>query len=101
MPEALLKLDLSENAEIAYSSLNAGDRRLVDAWFEHLRNWHNDDYIRTHSQRLKTEGEVYAFPTSIDLYIAFEIKADSVLILSLLHEETVRKVKPVPEKSLP
>lgn len=91
MVDELLNLDISEHARIAYSSLGADDRRRVDAWFNHLRNWRNDEFIRSRSDRLKSEDETYVLRTNMDIVIAFTIAHDTVTILSIFRDETLSK----------
>jgi hypothetical protein len=86
-----LSLQVSEHARIAYSSLGADDRRRVDAWFDHLRNWRNDQFIRSRSNRLDSEDETYVLRTSMDIVIAFTISGDTVTILSIFRDETLNK----------
>jgi hypothetical protein len=87
----LLSLELTEQAEIAYSSLRPDDRRLIDAWFDHLRNWHNDEYVRSHSRPVPSQQDVYLFPTSRDLVIAFQLAGEAVIVLSIFREDALRK----------
>jgi hypothetical protein len=91
MAQDPLSLDISEPAQFAYSTLGPDERRLVDGWFEHLRNWHNDEFIRSKSKRLESDGEIYVFQTSADLVIAFEIAGSHVTVLSLFRKEALRK----------
>jgi hypothetical protein len=91
MVEDQLSLQISEHARIAYSSLGADDRRRVDAWFDHLRNWRNDQFIRSKSSRLDSEDETYVLRTSMDLVIAFTVARDTVTILSIFRDETLNK----------
>jgi hypothetical protein len=97
----LLKLELTEHARIALATLGPEDRRLVDAWLDHLKNWWNDDYIRSKSSRLKPDEEIYVFQTSTDLMIAFEIAGDKVIVLSIFSQDTLRKFKRIAEPSTP
>jgi hypothetical protein len=101
MAEDLLNLQYTEGAKIAYSSLGPEDRRLVDAWFDHLRNWRNDEYIRSSSRRLDADEDVYVFQTGTDLVLAFKIVGDKAIILSIFRNETLRKFETTAERSIP
>jgi hypothetical protein len=57
MGESLLDLRMTERAKMAYSALGPEDRRLVDAWFDHLRNWRNDAFVRSKSTPVKSNDE--------------------------------------------
>ncbi len=99
MAENLLNLQISEQARIAYTSLGPEDRRLVEAWFDHLRNWRNDDFIRSKSKRLNPDEEIYVFQTSTDIVIAFAITANEVTVLSIFRKETLRAFETMAERS--
>src|SRR5437899_2208188 len=90
MADRFMNLKKTEQASIALSSLGDEDRRLVHAWFDHLRNWWNDDFIRSRSQRLPADEEVYILPTSTDLRIAFSIAGDDITILSIFRKDALR-----------
>src|SRR6266404_588998 len=90
MAEDLLNLHITERAEIAYSSLGSEERRLVDAWFDHLRNWRNDEFIRSRSKLLDSDEDIYVFQTSTDIVIAFRIVGNEVIVLSIFHKEALR-----------
>lgn len=90
MSTELLNLDVTDHARIPYSALGQEERRIVDAWFDHLRNWKNDDFIRSKSKRLVSMENVYTFQTSTDLVIAFKIDADRVQIMSIFRKEALR-----------
>jgi hypothetical protein len=90
MAEDLLSLQITDHARIAYTALGPEDRRLVDAWFDHLRNWRSDEFIRSRSRRLKSEEEIYVFQTSTDIIIAFKIDGNKVIVLSIFRKEALR-----------
>jgi hypothetical protein len=101
MSEDLLRRTVTERAEIAYSSLGPEDRRLVGAWFDHLRNWRNDEFIRSRSRRLGDGEDVYVFQTGTDLVIAFKISGDEVIVLSIFRQEALRPFEPVAGQGTP
>ena len=51
--QGLMNVQLSDHARMAYSSLGPEDRRRVEAWFDHLQNWRNDEFIRSMAKRLQ------------------------------------------------
>ena len=91
MPASLLSLEVTEQAQIAYSSLGPEDRRVIDAWFDHLKNWQNDEFIRSHSRRVASAEGTYLFMTGRDLVIAFKIADDEVIVLSIFRQELLSK----------
>lgn len=90
MSEKLLTLRVTEHAELQLASLRADERRILDAWFDHLRNWHNDEFIRSKSKRLDSDEELQVFQTSSDLVIAFQIKGSEVVIRSIFHADALK-----------
>jgi hypothetical protein len=101
MAEALLTLDMTEGARIAYSSLREDDQRLLDAWFDHLRHWQDSEYIRANSRLIDPAEQTYLFPRAGDFVIAFKISGNAVVIVSIFRGETVRKFAQQAEPSLP
>jgi hypothetical protein len=101
MADDLLNLRLTEQARIAFSALGPEDRRLVDAWFHHLRNWRNDEFIRSKSRRLASDEEIYLFQTSTDLVLAFRISGQEVTVLSIFRKEALRTFETTAERSAP
>ena|SRR3989442_1314106 len=101
MEEELLSLEITEPARIAYTALGPEDRRVVSAWFDHLRNWRNDEFIRSKSRQLKSDTETYVFQTSADIVIAFKIAGNTVVVSSIFRKEAIRKFETVLERTVP
>lgn len=94
MAEQLLTLRFELQVEYALSALGANDRRIMEGWFEHLRRWHTDDFVRTRSRKLKPDEELYAFQSSSsNLIFAFSINGDEATILSIFTKETLAQVQ--------
>ena len=100
MAENLLLVQIAEHAKIAYSTLGPEDRRLVDAWCDHLRNWRNDEFIRSRSKRLVSDEEMYSFQTSSDIVLAFKIDGNKVIVLSIFRKEALRSFQAMAEQSV-
>lgn len=91
MTESLLTVRLTNSAQVALSSLGVEDRRLVDGWFEHLRHWHTDEFVRSRSRQLKPDEELYVFETgSSDLMLAFRVAGDAVVVESIFNRDWLR-----------
>src|SRR3954454_931698 len=71
------------SVDIALRTMDADDRRKVDAWFDHLRNWDGDEYVRSHSHVLEGVAGVYVLKTSGDIRIFFRIDDDTITILDV------------------
>ena len=65
----------------------------MDGWFEHLRRWPNDDFIRSRSRKLTPDEELYVFQTTAsDLIFAFSIEGNVATILSIFTKGTLEQV---------
>jgi hypothetical protein len=94
MAEQLLKLRLEPQVELALSTLDPNPRRIMEGWFEHLRRWHTDDFIRSRSRKLKPDEEVYAFQTDAsNLIFVFSIHGDEATVLSIFTKETLEQFR--------
>jgi hypothetical protein len=69
--------------EIAIRTLGEEDRRRVWAWFDHLRNWENDSFVRDHSKTLPTASDVRVLKTTNDIRIFFKLEHDHIEILDI------------------
>jgi hypothetical protein len=69
--------------EIAMRTLGAEDRQKVCAWFDHLKNWERDSFVRERSTKLPSGGDVYVLKTSDDFRIFFRLKRDRIEILDI------------------
>ncbi len=101
MAEELLTVEITEHARFAYSSMGPQDRRILDAWFDHLRNWRNDEFIRSRSKRVSANEEMYVFQTSTDIVIVFRIDGSRVSVLSIYRAEALRAFEPATEQGAP
>ena len=90
MAEKLLDLKLSYGAEMALLSLREIDRTRISAWYDHLRNWLNDEGVRSRSRRVPTLADTYVLQVYPDLYIAFEVGATEVTLTSIFREDSLR-----------
>jgi len=75
--------------EIALRTLGDDDRQRVSAWFGHLANWENDQFVRQHSQKLNSAENVYVLRTSGDLRIFFRLEKNGIVILDIARKATI------------
>ena len=100
MSENLLNLEISERAKIAYASLGEEDRRLVSAWYRHLQNWPNDEFVRSIARRLNSDEETYVLQTSnSDIRIVFSIGQEKVTIVWIFRQDAARKFAVAAQRS--
>jgi hypothetical protein len=94
MAEQLLDLRLEPQVELSLSTLDPNPRRIMEGWFEYLRRWHTDDFIRSRSQKLKPDEELYAFQTDAsNLIFVFSIRGDVATVLSIFTKETLEQFR--------
>jgi hypothetical protein len=94
MAEKLLTLRLEPQVEFALSTLDPNPRRIMGNWFEGLRRWHTDDFVRSRSQKLKPDEEVYAFQSDAsNLIFVFSIQGDEATVLSIFTKETLEQFR--------
>jgi hypothetical protein len=83
------QLVITPPLEIALQSLDADSGRKVHAWFDHLKNWDNDSFVRGRSHRLEDLPDVYVLRTTTDLRIFFKVEGDTVTVLDVAKKETI------------
>jgi hypothetical protein len=84
-----MKVVESLPVEIALRTLGDQDRQRVEAWFDHLRSWENDPFIRQQSQKLTSGEDVYVLKATSDLRIFFKLEADRIVLLDLATRGTI------------
>jgi hypothetical protein len=75
--------------DIALRTLDADGVRRVHAWFDHLRNWEGDEFVRTHSHSLEGIPGVYVLKTSTDIRIFFRIDGNTITILDIAKKPAI------------
>lgn len=94
MAEKLLTLRLPRHVEFSLSTMGDEDRRIMLGWFEDLRRWHADEFVRAHSRKLKVDEELYAFQTdSSHLIFTFSLTGDEATVHAVVTKEAVQQVR--------
>jgi mRNA-degrading endonuclease RelE of RelBE toxin-antitoxin system len=76
--------------DIAVRNLGQEDRKQICAWFDHLRNWESDPYVRKHSEKLPATTDIYVLKTSKDGYrIIFQLEPKQIKILDIASKSTI------------
>ncbi len=83
--------------DIALRSLDTDDVRRVNAWFEHLRHWDDDAYVRSHSHQLEGVPAVYLLKTPTVLRIFYRIDGDTITILDVAKKSAIFTSGQIPE----
>jgi hypothetical protein len=89
MAEHLLNLVLSDDAEMALSSLGDDDRRRVSGLLENLRRGRDDERVRFHSVAVATMPYHFAWQAG-DWLIFFRQGESEVEVLSILRKDALR-----------
>jgi hypothetical protein len=89
-----MNLVLSHAAEIALRTLGDEDRRKVHAWFDYLKNWDNDQFVRSKSRKLELPGsdEVYVLKTTTDLHLFFILHPNHIEIIDIARSDSLQTV---------
>lgn len=90
-----MNLEIGHAADIALQTLGDEDRRKVFAWFDHLRNWENDDFVRSKSVRLNLPDSpnVYLLRTSTDIRLFFLLHADHIEVIDIARNDSLRTMR--------
>lgn len=83
--------------EIALRTLDADSVSKVQGWFDHLRNWDRDEFVRSHSHRLEGVSGAFVLRTSTDMRIFFKMDGDTVTILDLAMKPAIMTSGAAPE----
>jgi len=77
------KVDFSPAVEIATRSLDPDGVRRVQAWFDYLKRWDEDEIVRKNSVPLKEIPGVYVMRTTTDIRVFFRIQGDTITVLDV------------------
>jgi hypothetical protein len=77
------KVVISPTVEIAVRSLDPDGVRRVNAWFDYLQRWDEDEVVRKNSVPLDSIPGVYMMRTTTDVRIFFRIDGDTVTVLDV------------------
>jgi hypothetical protein len=75
--------------DIALRTMDTDEVRRISAWFNHLSNWDNDPFVRSHSHSLEGFPGVYVLRTSTDIRIFFRIDGDRITILDVAKKAAI------------
>jgi hypothetical protein len=81
---------LTQPVEIALRTLGDEDRQKVLAWFNHLKNWENDAFVRRQAQRLNASENEYVLKATSDLRIFFQLERDQIVVLDITTKSTLQ-----------
>ncbi len=84
-----MNVTITDPVQISLHSMNDETRRRVTAWFEYLKNWETDDFLRKNSRKLPRQGNVYLLDTFTEFLIFFSVEDKEISILDVARRETL------------
>src|ERR1700730_15644486 len=75
--------------EIALRTLGPEDRQEVLVWFDHLKIWENDAFLRHNAKQVNSSANVYVLKASGDFRIFFRLEQDRIVLLDLTTKATI------------
>jgi len=87
-----MKLIFSDHVETILHTLPHDDRERVKAWFGYLRNWEQDEFVKSRSVTLNVRGqEVLMFRTSTELRIFYtvDLEAKAITVIDIATKDTI------------
>jgi mRNA-degrading endonuclease RelE of RelBE toxin-antitoxin system len=87
-----MELVVSERVRTLLRTLRGEDRTRVEAWFDHLKHWEDDQFVRANSVSLTVNGEaIRMFRTSTDVRIFFTMNEQdhTITVLDIANKETI------------
>jgi hypothetical protein len=83
------KIVTTPPVDFALRTLDTEDVRKVRAWFDHLRNWDGDAFVRARSHALEEVPGVYVLKTSTDIRIFFRLDGNTITILDIARRPAI------------
>jgi hypothetical protein len=79
--EKVMKVIKTAAVDSAIRTLGEEERRKVFSWFDHLRNWENDEHVRKMSKAMIYQ-DTYVLNTSDDIRIFFTLnEAENEIVI--------------------
>jgi hypothetical protein len=83
------KVVTTQAVDMALRTLDSEGVERVRAWFDRLRNWDRDEFVRTHSRLLEGFTDTYVLQTSSDIRIFFRIEGDTIAIVDIAKKPAI------------
>jgi mRNA-degrading endonuclease RelE of RelBE toxin-antitoxin system len=75
--------------ELSMRNVDPDGRRKVQAWFDYLQRWDEDEVVRDNSLALPKHEGVYVLRTSTDIRIFFRIDGDTITVLDVAKKSAI------------
>jgi hypothetical protein len=83
------KVQYTSAVEISMLSLDQDGVRKVQAWFDYLKRWDEDEVVRKNSLPLPGHAGVYVLKTTTDIRIFFRIDGDTITVLDIAKQSAI------------
>ena len=83
------KVQYAPAVELSMSSLDPDGVRRVQAWFDYLKRWDEDEAVRKNSLPLPDHQGVYVLKTTTDIRIFFRIDGDTITVLDIAKQSAI------------
>src|SRR5947209_17410252 len=87
-----MQVVLSERVKTALDTLSRDDRERVHTWFGYLRNWEENEFVRSRSITLNVQGQsVYMFRTSTEVRIFYtvDLQSKTITVIDIATKDTI------------
>jgi hypothetical protein len=83
-----MELRTAPSVDISLRIMSAARLRQVHSWFDRLKNWETDEYVRRISHRLPNE-DVYVLTATDGNRIFFEKDSEIIRVVDIASKETI------------
>ena len=83
---------MSERVKTFLNTSSRDDRERAQAWFDYLRDWEKDPFVRSQSVTLNVQGQsVYMFRTSTEVRIFYtvDLQSKTVHVIDIATRDTI------------
>jgi len=87
-----MKVVFSERVTTALSTLSRDDRARLVTWFDYLKNWETDPFVKARSALLNVQGQsVHVFRTSTDIRIFYTVdeQKQTISVIDITTKDTI------------
>src|SRR5258708_23349164 len=83
------KVQYAPAVELSMRSLDPDGVRRVQAWFDYLKRWDEDEVVRKNSLPLPGHDGVYVLKTTTDIRIFFRLDGDTITVLDIAKQSAI------------
>jgi hypothetical protein len=83
------KVVFAPAVELSMRSLDPDGVRRVQAWFDYLARWDEDEVVRNNSLSLPDHPGVRVLRTTTDIRIFFRIDGDTITVLDIANKSAI------------